>query len=113
MLVDTLQTAVDALCNVKELHSSELDGTCELALQEESTPLHMADRYGHNESVQLLLATKGNANAMDMLKDTPLHKAARDGHSGTVQLLLAAEGNPNAENIFSDLSTTIESNDTT
>ena len=37
----------------------------ELVLQEKCTPLHMAGRYGHNESVRLLLDAKGNANAVD------------------------------------------------
>ena len=37
-------------------------------VQSKYTPLHMA-AYGHSESVRLLLAAKGNANAEDTVSD--------------------------------------------
>ena len=80
------------------------------------------------ESVQLLLAAKGNPNAetsvsslpianilmqlcgaelcgllMPQDKTTPLHFAATGGHTESVRLLRAANGNPNAENSVSSL----------
>ena len=40
-------------------------------VQSKETPLHMAAaEYGHSESVQLLLAAKGNANAEDTVSDS-------------------------------------------
>ena len=36
---------------------------CGGLVQRKSTPLHHAAKHGHSESVRLLLAAKGNANA--------------------------------------------------
>ena len=40
-------------------------------MQGKYTPLHRAASYGHSESVQLLLAAKGNVNAENMVSELP------------------------------------------
>ena len=42
-----------------------------LGPQTKSTPLHGAVEYGRNESVQLLLTAKADANAADSVNDLP------------------------------------------
>ena len=39
-------------------------------MQGKETPLHEAAYNGHSESVQLLLAAKGNVNAEDSVSDS-------------------------------------------
>ena len=39
-------------------------------MQEKSAPLHEAAWHGHSESVQLLLAAKGNIHAENRVSDT-------------------------------------------
>jgi len=46
-----------------------------LGPQDKETPLHRAARYGHSESVQLLLTGKANPSAENLDKETPLQLA--------------------------------------
>ena len=42
-----------------------------IVLDGASTPLHCAANKGHDESIRLLLAAKGNANAVDYVSTAP------------------------------------------
>ena len=44
---------------------------CGGLVQRKSTPLHHAAKHGHSESVQLLLAAKGNVNAKGYVSASP------------------------------------------
>ena len=60
------------------------------------TPLHWAARFGHRNSVELLLSKEVNIDEVDPWGMTPLHLAAREGHKDCVELLLKANADPNA-----------------
>jgi ankyrin repeat protein len=51
------------------------------------TPLHFAAAYGHQNVVELLLASKADVNAKDNNGWTPAHTAAAYGHKDLAELL--------------------------
>ncbi|KAI8514405.1 hypothetical protein Bbelb_087290 [Branchiostoma belcheri] len=52
------------------------------------SPLHRAARYGHHETVSVLLTAGADVNARDKWEDTPLHDAATLGHPKCAEILL-------------------------
>ena len=61
------------------------------------TPLHWAEREGHKDMAELLLANKAEVNAKDKKSWTPLHYAAAYGHKEAAQVLLANKAEVNAK----------------
>ncbi len=60
------------------------------------TPLHLAAANGHKDVVELLLASKAEANAKDNAGVTPLYLAACEGHKDVAELLVASKADVNA-----------------
>ncbi|XP_072178740.1 transient receptor potential cation channel subfamily A member 1-like [Diadema setosum] len=54
----------------------------------ERTPLHYAAANGWIRTVNLLLKSKADINAVDLLQMTPLHLACQNGHIDVVKLLV-------------------------
>ena len=50
--------------------------------------MHAAALAGHASTVKLLLESKANINAVDLLKHTPLFRACEMGHMEVVQVLI-------------------------
>jgi hypothetical protein len=60
------------------------------------TPLHLAARHGHVETIVVLLAGGANVNAHSKLYGTPLHWAADGGQWITAKTLIAHGANKDA-----------------
>ena len=63
-----------------------------------STPLHIAAKIGHFESVQLLLENGAQVNSRNYEQNTPLHLAAKVGHHEVVKILLDHGADKNLKN---------------
>lgn len=63
-----------------------------------STPLHIATKYGQEEIALQLLQEKAEVTAEDQFGNTPLHLAAQCGSEGIVNKLLQAGADVNAQN---------------
>ena len=59
--------------------------------EQKCTPLHLATKKGHIESVIVLLAHQANIYAKDHRLWTPLHYAAYNGHKKVCNYLLKWE----------------------
>ena len=66
------------------------------------TPLHWAVQKGCLDMAELLLASKADVDAKDVLGETALHYAARNGRLDIVGLLLASGAEVNARNKAGD-----------
>ena len=62
-----------------------------------TTPLYGAAQWGHRDVVQLLLASKAEVDAKNLIGFTPLHAAAAAGHKDVAELLLASKAEVNAK----------------
>ena len=63
-----------------------------------STPLHLAAKHGHTDSLSELLKCRCNPNAQNGDGDTPLHLAVRHRKLKCMELLLAAGATPSLIN---------------
>ena len=61
------------------------------------SPLSLASRDGHTDTVALLLKANADPNLQENNGCTPLYIASVNGHTDTVALLLKANANPNLE----------------
>ena len=57
------------------------------------TALHLASRYGHTDTVKLLLAKNADQEAVNDMRYTSLHLAATGGHEATALALLESGAN--------------------
>ncbi|GAW27367.1 putative ankyrin repeat-containing domain protein [Rosellinia necatrix] len=64
------------------------------------TPLHMAARFGHLSTCQLLLALQSASNTHTSAKVSPLHAACHGGHQSVVEFLITKGADVNAAPIF-------------
>lgn len=62
------------------------------------TALHRACYWGHEDTVEYLIAEGADANAVDKEGDTPLIDAARFGHDNVIKALLAAGADKSTKN---------------
>ncbi|XP_035678814.1 GA-binding protein subunit beta-2-like [Branchiostoma floridae] len=70
----------------------------------DSTPLHVASKYGQTEVAELLIEHKAEVDARaELLQSTPLHWAALMGRTGTCELLIRHGADVMARNKLSVL----------
>lgn len=78
--------------------SSNINDKCDDSSKQPSmTALHLASRFGHTQTVTLLLeceANKADINATNSMNKTPLYLAAEYGHEAVAKLLLANGADP-------------------
>ncbi len=77
-----LHTVVEFLVNE---HSQNVHS---LAVDDDSTPLHLASRAGHVEVARFLVEHGADATAQDEDGSTPLHRVSEDGHVEVARVLV-------------------------
>ncbi|XP_019636244.1 PREDICTED: ankyrin repeat domain-containing protein 17-like [Branchiostoma belcheri] len=83
---------------VKQLLAEGVNPNAANSMPLQWTPLHLAAKNGHHETVTALLTADADVNARDDEEWTALHLAALKGHHETVTALLTAAADVNARN---------------
>ncbi|KAM8794272.1 GA-binding protein subunit beta-2 [Eudromia elegans] len=65
-----------------------------------TSPLHLAARYGHYSTAEVLLRAGVSRDARTKVDRTPLHMAAADGHTHIVELLIRNGADVNAKDML-------------
>lgn len=96
--VELREAAMHGSLSVVQKHARDAD-VDEPEANSGRTALHKAAFWGHEKTVEYIVATlHANVNAQDVMGDTPLHDAVRFGHTAVVRILLANKANPTLRN---------------
>ncbi|PSN32251.1 hypothetical protein C0J52_19671 [Blattella germanica] len=63
-----------------------------------STPMHLACRWGQEDAVRLLLERNASVNLQNKKGNTPLHEAVQEGHGNIITILLSSHSDIDACN---------------